>query len=179
MKKIVKICLVGLLSITLFGCFGSSDEKGAKKLVSDYIDLLKDGDLDGIVKLTGDTSTDLSTVEQTDAFKSTIKIMVKKLDYSISDVVINENNAVVTVKVSNVNCPNLRTKAIAKVNKEVANINELSTSEQEAKVIEKLEQLLPDETPVEQTIEAYLQKDGDTWKFTSDNSKLFTAVLGY
>lgn len=179
MKKIMKLCLVGILSFSLFGCFGSSDEKDAKKFVSSYLDLLGDGDLEGIVKLTGDTTLDISTVNQTDSFKKSVELMVKKLDYSITDVTINEDTAILIVDVSNVEFPNLRTKAIAKVQEEVENIEELSTEEQETKVLEKIEALLPDEALVEQTVEVYLAKDGDNWKFTGDNAKLFSAVLGY
>lgn len=175
MKKIIKLCLVGVLAVTLMAC-GSSDEKKAKAVVSDTLDTIQSLDLKEIAALTNEEYD--SSWESNDVIKRTAKIMFDRLDYKITDVSVNDNEAAVTVDISNINYTTFIDETKRMLYAENENFDDLSLEEKEAKSLEVQERQLSEADLVTRTITAYVVKDGDTWKLANQNANLFKATVG-
>lgn len=175
MKKILKICLACFLVAGLAGC-GSSEEKAAKSVVSDYLDYLQDRNFTEAAKMTGDTYD--TSHDGDEIYKRKVALMLDRLDYEISDVSINGNDGVITVELSNIHYTNFLESSKMKLEANTENFSELSNEDKELKLIELMEAELPNADVVTQSVSAYVYKDGDTWKLSKSNATFFKAVNG-
>lgn len=175
MKKIMKLCMIGFLAISLIAC-GSSDEKKAKAVVSDYLSALKDKDLAQVAEISGETYD--NSQESDDTFKRKMNVMLDRFDYDITDASINGDDAAVTVDVSNINYTNFYDSTKSMVANEVENFDSLEVTEKDLKLLELQEKLLPDTDIVTQTITVYLTRDGEGWKLAPQNAELNKAIFG-
>lgn len=176
MKKIMMLCMVMLLSVTILGCSGSADEKNAKKVVSDYLDCLFERDWETAAAMTGEKYN--SDLNENETYKRTADIMLNRLEYKITDVNVEDTNGTVSVELSNVNYTNLVNTANSVLLNEVDDMEALNSEELGAKKLEIMERLLPDADIVTQTVLVNVTKDEDAWKLSSDNTKFNKAING-
>lgn len=174
MKKICKLLLVCLLSVTLFGC--SSDEKDVKEIVTSYLDCLKNKDLAGAAAISGEVFED---VEQTEDQKAVLDIMFKKFDYNITEVKVEEADALITLDITNINFVDLKDKAAENLEESNPSFKDLGDEEKIKLLVEEENKIIEATEPSTFNVTVKLVKgEDDKWQMTTDNTAFAKALLG-
>lgn len=180
MKNIAKILLCMLVVFTLTACSGGSDDKAASRQVSKYLDLLKDGDLEGAANVSGE-SYDAKEMEKEAKIdiKNLTKLMFSNLSYKMGSEKIDEEKgtAVVKVTISNTNFNSIMTQATAECRKDASLVDADEETLSKA-VLDRSLEIMKTAEKKEKEVKVNLSKSKDKWVFTSNNLDFQNAVFG-
>lgn len=171
MKKISKLVFVFLFAFTMFGCQSEGD--APKKVVSSYLDCIKDKDLAGAAEVSGENFSNPEV--NTDM----INLMFQKFDYSIKNVELDGDIATVTVDVTNVYFNDVRDKARDQAKEKHEDFDSKTNEEKNTLILEELKPLVEETEAVTKTVPVVLGKDEEgNWKMAATNSEFANSLVG-
>ncbi|MEF9919810.1 MAG: hypothetical protein RR741_01735 [Erysipelotrichaceae bacterium] len=176
MNKLLKITLCSLMILTLTACGKKEDEHVASKIVSSYLDKLKEGDMKGAAKISGENYD-----ENTSPYDYEVaKLRFVKLSYKVKDekLVEDDEKAWVKITISNVNYVDVMNKTYELCSTDPTLISPSEQQEEDA-IVKHMKEVIETNELISKTVKVNLAlNEKDKWIITSDNKAFQEAILG-
>lgn len=183
MKKIMAICLIGILMVTLAGCGATSD---ASKAFDTMMTALKSGEKEQIAPYYDFEAAGQVVAENKDELEKEILKTLTKMDYKVtSREKIDGNKVKLKVEVTTLDFSEVMNRFVEKVMVLVsaedyqARVGSMSQEEYQGLLAEQMLTVLSQEDipTVEETLEVSMEKDSGSWKLGEGKTEFLNAVF--
>ena len=183
MKKIMAVCLIGILVVTLAGCGAKSD---ATKAFDTMMAALKSGEKEQIAPYYDFGANDQVVAENKDVLEKEILKTLTKMDYKVtSSEKIDGNKVKLKIDVTTLDFSEVMNRFVEKIMALVsaedyqARVGSMSQEEYQGLLAEQMLDVLNQEDipTVEETLEVTMEKESGSWKLGEGKTEFMNAVF--
>lgn len=187
MKKHLKLILIIIVAIiiilvSVYFIVLQVTKNSAKKYVNTMFSDIKTGEVNNISKYIDSKEITNMQSEEGDTENTTLKILLKDLNYSIDSTKISFKECKIRVTVSNKDIKTTLTNYSTNVLAEILNniTTNISDNDIETKLDAYLEQAYENSATINSEVELCINKENGEWKIENSNDELTNSILpGY